>query len=523
MKYQYRNIIVKEVDAAKGQVSIESRFNFVNIKDVVDGFWRIREDGKVIAKGAIDASDLDIAPLSKKSVTLKLPAVETKPGSEYHLDLDFVLKENTAWEKKGYSIAMDQFRMKIGDETTPRIAISSLEAQEVSKENNSVKITGKDFSVTIDLSYGVIRDYSLNGETLIKDGPVPNFWRAPIDNDKGNGMERRCAAWRYAGMKRTVKGSDVKTVSDRETQVSFQLEFPEAGSSRMSLTYTIYGSGDVLVDYTFYPDGSLSEIPNVGTLITLPGGFERVRWYGRGPEENYIGRNRGSFMGVYATTADSMTIPYMEIGETGQRTDVKWATMTNANGVGLMVVGSPRMEFSAQHYTPQHLTDVKLPWDLKRDEDITLRIDLHQMGLGGVNSWGAKPMDDYMLFPKNQYSHKFRLSPIRQQLNDPTRLANLGFGNLKIGDEAFAYPEDIYTGDAEQDITLTRCEELSADFPTVPTRYTLYDLMGRPVASFVAANAEEVRSMAEEVVSLSGVYVVCSLADGISHRVMVTK
>ncbi len=523
VKYQYRNIIVKEVDAAKGQVSIESRFNFLNIKDVVDGVWRIREDGKVIFKGAIDASDLDIAPLGKKSVTLKLPAVETKPGSEYHLDLDFVLKENTAWEKKGYSIAMDQFRMKIGDETTPRIAISSLEAQEVSKENNSVKITGKDFSVTIDLSYGVIRDYSLNGETLIKDGPVPNFWRAPIDNDKGNGMERRCAAWRYAGQKRSVKGADVKTVSDRETQVSFQLEFPEAGSSRMNLTYTIYGSGDVLVDYTFYPDGSLSEIPNVGTLITLPGGFERVRWYGRGPEENYIGRNRGSFMGVYATTADSMTIPYMEIGETGQRTDVKWATMTNANGVGLMVVGSPRMEFSAQHYTPQHLTDVKLPWDLKRDEDITLRIDLHQMGLGGVNSWGAKPMDDYMLFPKNQYSHKFRLSPIRQQLNDPTRLANLGFGNLKIGDEAFAYPEDIYTGDAEQDITLTRCEELSADFPTVPTRYTLYDLMGRPVASFVAANAEEVRSMAEEVVSLSGVYVVCSLADGISHRVMVTK
>ena len=218
-----------------------------------------------------------------------------------------------------------------------------------------------------------------------------------------------------------------------------------------------------------------------------------------------------------------MTVFYMKNGETGQRTNVKWATLTNKDGKGLMVVGNPHFEFSAQHYSPEQMTRVEVPWDLKRDEDITLRIDLHQMGLGGVNSWGAKPMDDYMLFPKNQYSHKFRLSPIRQQLNDPTRLANLGFGNLKIGDEAFAYPEDIYTGDAEQDITLTRCEELSADFPTVPTRYTLYDLMGRPVASFVAANAEEVRSMAEELVSLSGVYVVCSLADGISHRVMVTK
>lgn len=523
VKYQYRNIIVSDVDAAKGQLSVESRYNFVNIKDEVDGWWRIREDGKVIQEGKIDPSALDIAPSTKKNISLDLPSFETKAGSEYYLEVEFGLKNSTLWAHKGYSVAKDQFRMKVGDAVTPRIAISSLEAQKMTRNNNEVTVEGSDFTVTVDLSNASITNYSLDGVTLIKDGPVPNFWRAPIDNDKGNGMETRCGSWRYAGEKRSVKSVDVKEVSDRETKISFQIDLPQAGSSHMDMTYTIYGSGDILVDYKVYPDATKSELPNVGTIITVPGGFEKVRWYGRGPEENYWGRNAGYFMGVYATTADSMTVPYMEIGETGQRTDVKWATLTNEDGVGLMVVGSPRMEFSAQHYTPQQLTNVKLPWDLKRDQDITLRVDLHQMGLGGVNSWGAKPEDQVMLFSKNTYSHKFRLSPVRQRLNDPTRLANLGFGNLEIGDEAFAYPQDIYSGDAEEDITLTRVEESINDFSSEPAWYTAYDLLGRPLFSFVACGDTDVFAKVSETVDIDGTYIVCSLNNGVSKRLLIKK
>ena len=162
----------------------------------------------------------------------------------------------------------------------------------------------------------------------------------------------------------------------KSRKLTFNFGFPDVGSTRMKLTYTVYGSGDIVVEYTLNPDGTKSYLPNVGTLFTVPGGYEKVRYFGRGPDENYIGRNRGS-MGLYSTYADSMTVMYMEIGETGQRTDVKWATLTNEKtGKGLMIVGNPRMEFSAQHYTPEQLTNVKLPWELKRDKDITLRVDL---------------------------------------------------------------------------------------------------------------------------------------------------
>lgn len=520
VKYQYRNILAKDVDASKGVVSIESRFNFVNIADVVDGYWFLKEDGRTVKYGKIDASSLNIGPSSKKNITLDLPKIETKAGSEYYLDLDFQLKEKTAWADKGYSIAHDQFRLNLGEGKTPRISIGSLGNLSVKKGFNEVTIEGKDFSVTIDQTSGVIKQYQFDGQTLIKDGPVPNFWRAPNDNDKGNRMEERCGTWRNAGAKRSIKLCEVKEISEKETQVYFQIDFPAAGSSKMALTYTIYGSGDVLVDYTFYPDATKSEIPNVGTLITIPGEFEKVRWFGRGPHENYLGRNRSSFMGVFATTADSMTVPYMEIGETGQRTDVKWATLTNEDGRGLLVVGSPYMEFSAQHYTPEQLTDVKLPWDLKRDEDITLRVDLHQMGLGGIDSWGSKPLDEYTLFSKNTYKHKFRLAPIHERLNDPTRLANLGFSNLNIDDTPVAYPSDIYSGDSEFDITgLNESKSDSAE----PVEYTAYDMLGRPVAQFATRYTSNLQIMTEQAVSNGGVFIVRPNAGGESHRIVVTK
>ena len=436
--------MVKAVDLSKGVVSIQSRFNFITISDIAECVWQVKEDGKVISEGPVDPSLLAIDPLSSKQVTIPFTRPDVKTGSEYYLDLDFQLKENTPWAERGHSIAHEQFKLSLGAPLPSQINIASLNKQQVTEDGDDLVVKGSDFSITINKKSGIITDYTLNGMQLIKNGPVPNFWRAPTDNDKGNGMERRCASWRSAGSKRSVNGCTVTKVSDQETRLDFSISLPQAGSSSMKMSYTIYGSGDVIVEYTVSPDGSQGEIPNVGTLFTIPGGYEKVQWYGKGPHENYVGRRSGAYMGIYSTYADSMTVPYMEIGETGQRTDVKWATLTNSTGMGIMVVGSPYMEFSAQHYTPEQLTDVKLPWNLKRDQDITLRVDLQQMGLGGINSWGAKPLDNYMMYPKKNYSHKFRISPLRGKLDDYTELANLGFKNLETSSEKVDYPTIEY-------------------------------------------------------------------------------
>lgn len=443
VKHQYRNVVVHAKTLEKGLVEIENRFDFVNLKDYANAVWTLKEDGKVVTTGKLSASDLDVAPLSKKEVTIPFKKPELKAGSEYMLDIDFQLKNKHDWGDVGFSIAHEQFTVQLGQAKIPQVDFSSLPKQKVSEGAGKAIVEGDDFYVSINMENATIENYKLNGLELIQQGGVPNFWRAPTDNDKGYNMEKVSGVWRKAGSTRKVNSAKVTKVSDNETRVDFKLGI-SAGYSTMDLSYTIYGSGDIVVDYTFTPDAAQPDIPNVGTLFTLPGGFEKVQWYGRGPDENYVGRREGSYAGIYSANVDDFFVPYMEVGETGQRSDVKWVMLTNAQGKGLMVVGSPRMEFNALHYTPEQLTDVKLPWDLKRDKEITLRVDLQQMGLGGINSWGAKALDKYMLGAKNPYKHKFRITPVRGVMEDPTVLANVGFPNLETGLVTEKYPTIKY-------------------------------------------------------------------------------
>lgn len=441
VKHAYQNIWVKAKDAAAGKFTITNRFDFTNINDIAEGVWSLKEDGIEIASGTIDASSTNINPLSSKDITLdyKKPS-NVKAGSSYVLDFDFRLKNNQNWAKAGHSIAHDQISLNLGQGNSPKINISSLPKQTANESNGVLKVTGEDFSVEINTKTATITNYTSNGIQLIKDGPVPNFWRATTDNDRGNKMGDRCKEWRYAGSKRVVNSSNVTKVSDQETRVDFKISLPEAGSSAMTMSYTIYGSGDIIVEYTLSPDGSQDEIPNIGTLFTVPGGFERFTYLGRGPHENYFGRNASAFEGLYNTLVDSTTIKYMKIGETGQRTNVRWAALTNSVGVGLMVVGSPFMEVNAQHHTPEDLEKTVYPWDLKNNADITLRVDLQQQGLGGVNSWGAKPQGDQMMLPKKDYSHKFRICPLKGKVDNLSDVAKLGFKNLSTSDKVIDYP-----------------------------------------------------------------------------------
>ena len=526
VKYQYSQLRVKNVDAAKGKIEIESRYLFKNLGDFLDAFWEIRENGKVIKSGKLDGSQMNIGPLQKKEVTIDMPKIETTIGAEYHLDIDFRLKKDELWAKAGHSVGHEQFGIDLGQLWSTEVDVSTMDGARVSRVSGVV-IEGTDFKITFDEKSGTLASYVLDGDTIIKNGGIPNFWRAPTDNDKGFNMERGHGEWRSASKKRNVT-SEVKEVSAQETQVTFNFSFPDVGSSKMKLTYYVYGSGDIVVDYTFNPDGSKSYIPNVGTIFTVPEGYEKVRWFGRGPDENYLGRNRGSFMGLYSTLADSMTVKYMEIGETGQRTDVKWATLTNEkSGKGLMIVGNPRMEFSAQHYTPEQLTDVKLPWELKRNKDITLRVDLHQMGLGGINSWGAEPLDAYLLKANREYSHKFRIAPIRKQLNDPTEYSLLGFKNFGWNDLTPApYGQKeikaIYENQPDTDITVPvkKPQPLVFRLSDAGRDYSVFDMQGRIVAKFTTRGVEDLHALTRNAVRHAGTYLVRSKA-GQTFRISV--
>jgi beta-galactosidase len=205
-----------------------------------------------------------------------------------------------------------------------------------------------------------------------------------------------------------------------------------------------------------------------------------------------------------------------------------------------MIVGNPRMEFSAQHYTPEQLTNVKLPWELKRDKDIALRVDLHQMGVGGINSWGAEPLNAYRLNANREYSHKFRIAPIRKQLNDPTEYSLLGFTNFGWNKEIppAKYGRDeinkIYENQPDKDITEGANPDTEGlipvalpgkirDLSVAEKNYNVFDAQGKKVGAFTTRGVEDLHAITSGLVKNSGVYIVKSKNGGQAFRITVKK
>ncbi len=175
-------------------------------------------------------------------------------------------------------------------------------------------------------------------------------------------------------------------------------------------TYTIYGSGDVVIEIHVVPNVDVPFLPRLGLQMQLPGGYEQFTWYGRGPHENYVDRKEGARVGVYSGTVDEQYVPYIVPEENGNKTEVRWVSLTNADGVGLLAVGMPLMEVSAHHYTTEDLTRARHTYELVRREEITLNLDYAQSGLGSA-SCGPGRLEKYQLKPE-EARYRVRLRPL---------------------------------------------------------------------------------------------------------------
>ena len=418
VKKVYQYITARPVDLARGQVEIANGYGFIGL-DGIDGFWELKGDDEVLASGRLPA--LDIAPSESRVVTIPLPAVTPRPGVEYWLDLSFRLSADTLWADRGHEVAWEQFELDLQVES-PRLDVAGMAPLTLQKSDGAAVVSGDRFTVRFDLSRGTIAALTFEGEEIIRSGPRPNFWRAPTDNDRGNDMPERCAPWKAASGHWRVTSSEVEQPGPARVQLRFEGEFPDLSSTNV-VTFTVLGSGDVVVAHEYRPgDMELPELPRFGMQMVVAGGFENVTWYGRGPHESYWDRKAGARVGVYTGTVDEQFVDYSEPQENGNKTDVRWVSLTDAAGTGLLVVGEPLVAYSALHYTTEDLETAKHSHEMARREDITLNVDLQQTGVGGDDSWGARPHDEYTLRAAPM-SYSYRLRPITASDGPPMELA----------------------------------------------------------------------------------------------------
>jgi hypothetical protein len=186
-------------------------------------------------------------------------------------------------------------------------------------------------------------------------------------------------------------------------------------------TYTVYGSGDIVIDANVVPQGMMPPLPRIGMQMVLPKEYEMFTWYGRGPHESYIDRQEGARIGVYSGTVDEQYEPYIMPQENGNKTDVRWVALSNQGGLGLLAVGQQPICASAHHFSTNNLTEARHTYELERQDEITLNLDYAQAGLGSA-SCGPGTRDEYLLQPEPvQFS--VRLRPFSAQDGTPMALS----------------------------------------------------------------------------------------------------
>jgi beta-galactosidase len=195
-----------------------------------------------------------------------------------------------------------------------------------------------------------------------------------------------------------------------------------AAESTYVTTYTVYGSGDVVVEGRFTPGGELPELPRFGMQMAIPASLGTMTWFGRGPHENYWDRKTGAAVGRYSGRVAELIHDYVRPQENGNRTDVRWVALTDAGGTGLLAVGQPQLSVSAWPYTMEDLETATHIHKLPRRDTITLNLDHRQMGVGGDDGWGARPHPEYTLESK-PYDYRFRLRAYEPEMGSPDDLA----------------------------------------------------------------------------------------------------
>ena len=411
VKKVYQNVKVTSMDAAAGQFQIENKHFFANLFNI-NVLWELTEDGESIQSGALES--LDLPPGQNADIVIPFELPESKMSSEYHLTVKFVLSEDELWAEKGHILAWDQFALQAGTKAAMEVDPESLPDLALFDTEKQFVIKGDGFEARIGKESGALEDYTKGDMKLVTSPLVPNFWRAPTDNDNGNRMPWRQAVWRMAGPQRLVEEVKAQKRGDSVAVVTASYVLP-AGMSRQTITYAVYGNGDVVVTNEFEVGmQGLPNLPRFGMQMTIPGEYEKIAWYGRGPQESYWDRKTGAAVGQYGGTVAELIHPYIRPQECGNRTDVRWLTLTDENGAGWLAVGDPVLSVSAWPFGQDAIERAEHTFELSSGRGITVNLDLKQMGVGGDNSWGARPHEPYTL-PATAYSYSFRLTPLSGQ------------------------------------------------------------------------------------------------------------
>ena len=419
VKYVYRNADFVEMNGH--ELKLKNKFAFSELSSIASLHFSVLRDGVEIENGDVQLPQIPAG----NTATINIPYTTTPDNAhEYIITLSLRLKDNTTWASKGYDLVQQQFALAAGEAgALPSVADPTFVENHTNKlDKIDVKgklkvkgntISGNDFAISF-ADDGTIESWNYKGtELMVKDkGPDFNGFRR-IANDNislgatsgtAEGVKEEVVA--LGGVKHLAKAPKKQ---GRNVVVESTIE---SNGNTHTVAYIIYPNGTVDMKVTF--TNTSTETRRLGITMQIPGGFENVEYYAKGPWSNYIDRQRGSLLGRYTTTVDGMFEEQSAPQTMGDRQGLRQLSLGNGK-TKLNFRTEGMVAFSLSHYDNKQFNyDVfyggKHPYDLERSEQIFAHFDYFQRGIGNHSCGGDSALDQYKC-PVGTHSFVLRMTP----------------------------------------------------------------------------------------------------------------
>ncbi|MBC2855012.1 DUF4981 domain-containing protein [Cetobacterium sp. 2A] len=383
VKYLFSNF---KIIPEKNRVLIKNNNLFTNLSDF-SVQYKLLYNGEIKITGIINAN---VEPLSEKFFNLDIP--EQVENGEYTVEVSIHSKQPTKWAEINHEISFGQYTYKIG---LDKFQYSDKPYTLIDGDFN-IGIKGFNFHFIFSKVYGGLVSLKYNNTEFLKDTVLPNFWRAPTDNDRGNNMAQRYAQWKIASLYPNVSNIECNDYQ-KYVEISYTYNLNTTPASICKIIYNISGDGKIKITMKYDGTKNLSNMPAFGMNYKIYKNFNIINYYGLGPEENYIDRLHGARLGVFKTTTLENLSQYVIPQECGNRTQNRWLEITNNFGFGIKISSPNHFEFSALPYTISELENAKHHYELPNSHCTSLNINAKQMGIGGDDSWEAFTHDEYLM------------------------------------------------------------------------------------------------------------------------------
>lgn len=406
-KKVHQFVRVTPIDMAAGRVRIENHYSFTPLNEL-RAQWVLEEDGREIRSGELYG--INAVPGKHQDVVIPWGAPKFALGREYWVTLRFSLRRHTHWAAQGHIVAWEQCAV-------PTAAVSHgthgdcVCVPTMQKTGADYVILAGPAQIRINGQSGYLSSINKRGRELLRSPIIPNFTRVPTDSDIGWQVPQMTAPWQNVASQSKLLSLTAHTTAEY-VEIAAEIELTDA-NSMASMTYRVRGDGRITVTMQVNLPENAPEPARIGMTLSIPADMNSVRWFGRGPQENYRDRNAGAAIGLYESAIDDFVTPYVRPQENANRTDVRWCSLTDATGAGLKISQVQQaFSFSAWPNSADDLDKTPHQYQLPKRDFITLNIDAQQMGIGGDSSWGLPVHPEYRIKQKGAYTCVFELVPV---------------------------------------------------------------------------------------------------------------